>query len=434
MPLEDYREDLEKCLRCSYCKHVPYLPMANVDRQFRTVCPSIEKYGFHSWSAGGRRILAYSLLLNRLEYSRRLVDIVYQCQMCGACDVSCKNQMDLEPLETLIELRIKCVETGQFPIELVPLIDSLKKEDNMMQKSKKDRGKWAEGLDVKKLPEERAEVAFHAGCRFSFDEQLWPIARTTVMLLQQAGVDVGIFGEEEACCGGRAYELGFQGELLKYMDHNVEAWRNASVKTIVTPCSDCYAAFKAWYSRFGRKGFEVLHSVEYLEQLVKAGKMEFSKKVPIRVSYHDPCHLGRLSEPYLYVAPGKPYISPPKKVLGTMLIYDPPKPWRRGAGGVYESPRNILKRIPGLKLVEMHRIKEYSWCCGAGGGVKEAYPEFALWTAKQRILEAKAVGAEAIVTACGWCERNFKDAVNTTGIKIDVYDIVELIQRSVEVK
>lgn len=220
---------------------------------------------------------------------------------------------------------------------------------------------------------------------------------------------------------------------MKYMDHNVEAWRNAGVKTIVTPCSDCYAAFKAWYSRFGRGGFQILHSVEYLERLIREGKIKLVKEVPIRVSYHDPCHLGRLSEPYPYVSPGKPYIVSPKKVLG-ILIHDPPKPWRKGAGGVYELPRNIIKSIPGVKLIEMHRIKWYAWCCGAGGGVKEAYPDFALWTAKQRILEAKAVGAEALVTACGWCERNFKDVVNTTDEKIDVYDIVELIQKSMEVK
>ncbi|MEM2104795.1 MAG: (Fe-S)-binding protein, partial [Candidatus Bathyarchaeia archaeon] len=389
---------------------------------------------FHSWSAGGRRSLAYSMLLNRLRDSPRLVDIVYQCQMCGACDVSCKNQMDLEPLETLIELRIKCVEKGQFPTELVSIIDSLKKEDNMMQKPRKDRGRWAEGLDVKKLPEEKAEVLFHAGCRFSFDEELWPVTRATVTLLQQAGVDVGIFEAEEACCGGRAYELGFQGEFMKFLDHNVEAWRNAGVKTIVTPCSDCYGTFKAWYSRFGRNGFQILHSVEYIERLVKTDKLRLANKVPLRVSYHDPCHLGRLSEPYLYSSPGKPYVTPPRKVLGTMLIYEPPKPWRRGAGGVYESPRNILRSVPGLRLVEMHRVKEYAWCCGAGGGVKEAYPEFALWTAKQRLMEAKAVGAQALVTACGWCERNFKDAANVTGINIQVYDIAELIQKSVEAK
>jgi Fe-S oxidoreductase len=116
-----------------------------------------------------------------------------------------------------------------------------------------------------------------------------------------------------------------------------------------------------------------------------------------------------------------------------MLIYDPPKPWRRGAKGIYEQPRKILRNIHGLKFVEMYRIREYAWCCGAGGGVKEAYPDFAEWTAKQRILEAKAVGAEAIVTACGWCERNFKDA-NEVSQKIKIYDVAEMVQKAMGVE
>jgi Fe-S oxidoreductase len=136
-----------------------------------------------------------------------------------------------------------------------------------------------------------------------------------VAILKEAGINFGIIGVDEACCGGRAYEFGYQGELLKYMDHNIEVWRNAGVKTIVTPCSDCYATFKAWYSRFGRGEFEVLHSIEYLERLIREGKIKLVKEVPMRVTWHDPCHLGRLSEAYLYSSPGKPYITPPKKVF-----------------------------------------------------------------------------------------------------------------------
>jgi Fe-S oxidoreductase len=433
LPLEDYMMLVKRCVRCSSCKHVPHLMLWRVDRKFRHVCPSIERYNFHSWSGGGKMITAYALLSKRIDYSPTLMDIVYQCLMCGACDISCKNQTDLEPLEVMLELRAKCVENGCYPIEFIPLIEGLRREDNMMQKPKSERGKWAEGLNVKKIPEERAEVLFHAGCRFSFDEDLWPIARSTLTVLMSAGVDVGIFGGDETCCGGRAYELGFQGEFVKYMEHNLEAWRNAGVKTVITPCSDCYATFKAWYSRYGRREFEVLHTVEYLDRLIRNGKVRLTNKVPMVVTYHDPCHLGRLSEPYLYSAPGKPYTTPPRKATAGMLIYEPPKPFRKGAKGIYEEPRRILKSIPGLKLTEMYRIREYSWCCGAGGGVKEAYPDFAIWTAKQRILEAKSVGAKAIVTACGWCERNFRDAVKETGENMAIYDIIELVEKAMEV-
>ena len=432
MPLEDYKEDMERCIRCSHCKHVPYVPLARVDRTFRDVCPSVARFNWHSFSGGGKMITAYALLLNRIDYTPTLEKIVYACQMCGACDVSCKVQMDIEPFETLLELRARLVENGVFPAELTPIFDGLKKEDNMMQKPKAERGRWADGLQLKDLTKEKAEVAFHVGCRFSFDSELWQVARTAATLLKNAGVDVGIFGRDETCCGGRAYELGFQGEFIKYMDHNLEAWKNAGVKTVITPCSDCYATFKAWYSRYGHREFQVLHVVEYLEQLIKEGKIKLRRNIPMVVTYHDPCHLGRLSEPYLYSSPGKPYITQKKRVLGTMLIHEPPKPWRRGANGIYDPPRNILKSIPGLKFVEMYRIREYAWCCGAGGGVKDAYPDFAIWAAKQRIKEARAVGAEAIVTACGWCERNFKDALGEMDGSIKMYDLVELVEEAIE--
>ena len=113
------------------------------------------------------------------------------------------------------------------------------------------------------------------------------------------------------------------------------------------------------------------------------------------------------------------------------MCYVPKMIMNRGARGVYEPPREILRSIPGLELVEMERIREYAWCCGAGGGAREAYPDFSKWTATERIEEAKSTGAEAIVSACGWCERNFIDAITENGEKMKVYDIVELVQQAI---
>jgi Fe-S oxidoreductase len=112
------------------------------------------------------------------------------------------------------------------------------------------------------------------------------------------------------------------------------------------------------------------------------------------------------------------------------VIHEPKKVRYNGVSGIFEPPREVLKNIPGLKLVEMERIREYAWCCGSGGGVKEAYPDFSLWTAGERIEEAKSTGAEAIVTACGWCERNFYDAIHQNLEKMQVYDIIELVEQA----
>ena len=423
MSLQDYEKEILRDSRCSYCKWIPHAMM--IDNRFATICPSIEKYNFHGWSAGGRVIAALSLLKNRISYTDGFLDMIYQCQMDGGCDVSCKTDRDLEPYQVMQELRIKCIEDGQIIPAHIPVIDGLKKEDNMMQRAKADRGKWAAGLDVKDLSRDKAEVIYHAGCRYSFDEELWPVVQGGLALLKKAGVDVGIMGGQEACCGGRAYELGYEGELVKFAEHNTEMWKTAGVKTVVTPCSDCYATFKVLYDKIGKKPeVEVLHITEYLQQLIDRKKLKLSKKVPLKVTYHDPCHLGRLAEPWIHW-------NGQEINFGPLVVHDPPKQYRKGANGVYDVPRNILRGIPGLELVEMFRIKEYAWCCGSGGGVKEAYPDFATWTGAERLKEARATGAEAIVSACPWCKRNFTDAANETGEKIKVYDIIELVQQAI---
>ena len=423
MAWQDYVHYMQRCTRCSYCKWIPYRYMKDTD--FMEGCPSISRYNWHAFAASGKFNMAYSLLQERIEIDDTFLDVLYKCLMDGSCDILCKVQQDLEPLQLMQELRIKCVEDGQLLPSHMIIIEGLRKEDNMMQLPKTDRGKWAEGLDVKDLTGETGEVLYHAGCRYSFDEELWPVARAGLTILRDAGIDVGIMGGEESCCGGRAYELGYAGELVKYAEHQIETFHAAGIRTVVTPCSDCYAAFNVLYDKIGKKPeIEVLHITQYLDRLMKQGKLKLTKGVPVSVTYHDPCHLGRLGEPWIH------WQGKETKVMGQMIVHDPPKKFRRGAGGVYEPPRDILKSIPGLNFVEMYRIREYAWCCGAGGGVIDAFPDFAAWTAAERLREARAVGAEAIVSACPWCKRSFLDAAAETGEKIEVYDIIELVQKA----
>jgi Fe-S oxidoreductase len=153
--------------------------------------------------------------------------------------------------------------------------------------------------------------------------------------------------------------------------------------------------------------------------------MKLTRAVPVKVTYHDPCHLGRQGEPYVA------WKSKEKKIRGQIVVYEPGRPRYNGAWGIYQPPRDILKSIPGLELVEMERINEYAWCCGAGGGVVDAFPDFSSWTASERIEEARATGAEAIVSACPWCEGNFIDAIKKNGADMKVYDILELVERAI---
>ena len=397
----DLRKNAWNCARCSVCKWVDSWEVKSA--RFAKICPSSLYYLFDAYSCQGRMDVSLALIDGTLKYedSPGLLDIYYKCNMCGGCDAMCKRVQDMEPLRVIQEMRATLVGDGQLLPLHMPVMDNLRKEDNMMMKPKAERGKWAEGLKVKDLTKEKAEVVFHAGCNLGFDEELGKVARTAVTLLQNAGVDVGIMGKDETCCGGKAYEMGYQGELTKYAENNIEAWTNAGAKTVITTCSDCYYTFKRLYPELGSK-FEVLHIVEFIDRLIKEGKLKFTKTIPMTVTYHDPCHLGRRDHVYV---PGEAIM------------------------GIYDSPRDIIKSIPGVKLIEMERIKEYAWCCGAGGGVKEAYPDFNTFTAQERIEEAKATGAEALVTACPWCERNFLDTLN--GDKMKVYDIVELVQQAI---
>jgi Fe-S oxidoreductase len=422
MALEDFREDMELCGKCSICKFIPLEKVRGDQPSY--VCPSISRYNFNAYSGGGRMGIGVAMLEDRLEYTEKLKHIIYNCQMCGACDVSCKYAMDMEVLEPIYELRIKAVEEGCTDPALDKVINRLRKQGTMVPGARAKRGDWARGLDVKDAAKQKVKVLYHVGCLTSNDRESQKLARATVKILKRASVDFGILGDGETCCGGRAYQMGYQDGFLRQAEKNMAMIKKAGIKTLVTACADGYNAFKVLYDKFNLKGdLEVLHITELAARLIEEGKLKLSKTVRMNVTYHEPCYLGRQGEPWIHWQG--------KRLPGIQRRYDPPKVFRRGTYGVYEPPRDILRAIPGVQLVEMERIKEYAWCCGAGGGVNESNPEFSVWTASERIREAEATGAEAIVTACPWCVKNLKDAVRQSGSSLKVFDIVELLEKAI---
>jgi len=420
MGLEQYQADMAMCCRCSACK---FIPMQKIEgTAFSYTCPSVARYNFHAYSGGGRVNIGASMLKNGFNYTDKLLHVVYNCQMDGACGVSCNYAMDMEVLQPIQEFRIKCVQEGHTHPALEKVVANLKKTGSMVPVKGK-RGDWAAGLDVKDATKEKVDVLYHVGCLTSYDKDMWKVAKATVKILQKAGVNFGIAGDAETCCGGRAYQMGYEEDFLNQAKKNMAMIKKAGVKTLVTGCADGYQAFKVLYDKFDLKGdLEVLHISEYIARLIKDDKLRPTRKVAVKVTYHDPCRLGRLGEPWIHWQG--------KKAPGDRFVFDPPKEYRRGTKGIYEPPRDILKSIPGVKLTEMTRIKEYSWCCGAGGGVNESNPDFAIWTAKERIEEAKSTGVEAIVTACPWCEKTFNEAIKESGSSLKVYDIVELVEKA----
>jgi Fe-S oxidoreductase len=421
MGLEEYKGDMDMCCRCSACKFIPMQRVKGAEYSY--VCPSIARYNFHAYSGGGRLNIGASALKNGFNYTDKLLHIVYNCQLCGACSVSCNYAMDMEVQAPINEFRIKCVEDGQTNPALEKVITGLRKTGAIVPARGK-RGDWAAGLNIKDATKEKVDVLYHVGCLTSYDKDMQKLAKATARILQKAGVNFGIAGDAETCCGGRAYQMGYREDFLNQAKKNMAMVKKSGAKTLVTGCADGYEAFKVLYDKYDLKGdLKVLHISEYIDKLIRDGKLTPRRKVNLSVTYHDPCRLGRLGEPWVHWQG--------KKVPGDRFVFDPPKIYRRGTHGVYEPPRDVIRSIPGVKFTEMTRIKEYAWCCGAGGGVGESNPDFARWTARKRIDEAVSTGTEAIVTACPWCEKTFNEAIKESGSSLKVYDIVELVEKAI---
>lgn len=421
MGLEQYQGDVNMCCRCSACKFIPMHKVMGSDYSY--ICPSIAKYNFHAYSGGGRINIISGALKDGINYTSKLLDVVKNCQMCGACGASCNFGMEMEVNEPIQEFRIKTVEDGHTVAALDKTIESLKKQNTMVPGAAAKRGEWANGLNLKDFTKEQVDVIYHVGCQTSFNPEMWKLAQATARILQKAGVNFGIGGANEICCGGRAYQMGYKQDFLSQAQKSMDLIKKSGAKILVTGCADCYNAFKVLYDQYDLKGdLEVLHTTEYFNRLIKEGKLKPSKNLDMTVTYHDPCRLGRLGEAWPHWKG--------EKIPGDRFVFDPPKIYRKGTNGVYEPPRDLLKSLPGVKLSEMTRIKEYAWCCGAGGGVIDSNPEFAAWTARERIEEAVSTGAEAMVTACPWCEKIFNEAIKESGSSMKVYDFVELLEKS----
>ncbi len=231
-------------------------------------------------------------------------------------------------------------------------------------------------------------LAYYAGCTAAY--RLQNIARSSVKILERLGVDFKIIGYDEICCGSVLFNMGLIDEGVKLANKNNELFRDMNIRTLLTECAGCAKTFRKVYPENIDFRIEVLHLTEYLDRLLAQNNFEPSYKSPIRVTYHDPCHLGR-------------------------------------GLGVYDPPRNILKSINNLELVEMSRNKEISRCCGAGGGVKASYPETAQKLGVQRLKDAEQLDVDLIITACPFCTRNLNDAAESCGSELKTRDLSEFL-------
>ena len=377
------------CVLCGSCYgHGPVNPMED-NPGFKTKCPPYEYYRFQRFTPKSRWLMSQRVFHGLDAITPELKEVIYTCTTCLMCQEICGVRDDgYGPWDITVAMREE-INGKEGPLEAHrPILEGLQRCNNPWGKAPPERGEWARGLGLKTVGKEKASTLLFAGC--SADLPGGGAAATALArLMTAAGERFVVFGEEESCCGLYAHDLGFRSEYYRLQEENVAAARKAGIEKIVIACGSCRRTWQS-YPREEMRGIELLHGVEYVERLLKEMRLKFTKTVKRKVVYHDPCHLGR-------------------------------------GCGIYESPRSILRSVPGVELVEMPRNRRWSWCCGGGGGVPEAFPDLARWNAEERLREAEETGAELLLTTSALCLRSF---ARREQAKIPVQELLEFLSQA----
>ncbi|HLC23956.1 MAG TPA: (Fe-S)-binding protein, partial [Dehalococcoidia bacterium] len=320
---------------------------------------------------------------------------IWRCTTCGRCPQRCPR--DVKQIDDMVAIRRMATGYGVFPAAVMPVravTAGLTAQGNPLNEERKARGDWAQGLDVKPFAE-GMEVLYFPCCYLCYDPRLKKVAQATARVLNKAGVDFGILGSKENCCGESIRKTGNEELFKRLAKENIKTFVENGVKKILVSSPHCYHTFKNEYSEF-KVNFDVVHISQYLPELIKKGRLQVTKDYGKKVTYHDPCYLGRHN-------------------------------------GLYDEPREALTKIPGLELIEMAETRDDSLCCGMGGGrIWFETPKSERFS-NIRMEEAIGLGAEELVTACPYCITNFEDtaAVLNCSDAIQVRDITEILQEVV---
>lgn len=425
--LLELQEDMKKCFRCNMCKMIPLAAVRHP--RFSDGCPASRECHFHGYSGSGKQIMALSLVDKRIQVDEHLAQIVNACTACGLCDVSCKFIMEAERHAVNMALREHIVDEGFALPAHAEIVNNIQNYGHPDGQPQHPAGHWAKDLGLPILPRDRAEVLLFAGCLTRSDDKLAETVRKLAQLFLQAGVNFGILGDQELTCGLPAYWTGHREVFTKTAQNNLALLNSLGVKAIVAASGSCYGALHSQYPAYaGATGAHVMHASEFILKLIEDGALKLKRPVRKKVTYHDPCYLGRQSEPPV-VWKGKVQCA-----YNCMTVTTPPKPVNYGTNGVFDAPRKILARIPGLDFREMWRIREYAFCCGGGGGVPKAYPALAKATALHRLDEARDVGAEMLVTACHQCRTQFIQAQDASAdTSLPITDLIDLVHMSADI-
>ena len=320
---------------------------------------------------------------------------LWLCTTCGNCALQCPRQV--KQIDISVSLRRIATEYQVFPTSVKPvrtMSGSLVGEGNPLNEDRKKRGDWAKDHAVKPFSE-GMEILYFVGCYLSYDARLKKVAVATAEVLNKAGVNFGILGEKESCCGESIRKTGDEGVFKRLATENIKTFIDNGVKKILVSSPHCYHTLKNEYPEF-MVNFEIVHVAQYLAELIADGRLEVDGELAKKVTYHDPCYLGRHND-------------------------------------IYEEPREVLGKVQGLDLVEMADSRKSSLCCGGGGGRIWMETPNSERFSNLRLEQAREVGAEILVTACPYCITNFEESrLNMElGDVLEIKDISEVINDAV---
>jgi heterodisulfide reductase subunit D len=313
----------------------------------------------------------------------------YLCTLCGRCTMVCPAFINARELR--MAAREFMVQKGVYPRIMDQVAETLNRVHNIIGDPNEDRPMWVQSLsEVPKdmFQRERAKVVYFVGCVASYFPMTKRIPQSFVQILDKAGVDFTILGGEEYCCGFPLIAAGMKKKAEALIQHNLEKVKGKGAERVVFACPSCY---HTWMEQY-KNDIEIFHSTQFIKRLIDEGKIRFKEKTT-KVTYHDPCDLGRVS-------------------------------------GVYEAPREILRAIPGVELVEMEENREQCKCCGGGGDLEMVRPDLSALMAQAKIEEIQATGADMVITACQQCVRTIQTTARRKKIPLVVMDIAEFVLKN----
>lgn len=350
--LKKWEKEMMACTRCTYCK---------------VVCPFLNQISWESALPRSKVMLSYGLLENEISPDKSVIERIYQCTKCKNCELECPS--DVKITEIVKSARLGFVKQNLLLNEHIAMKEAIEKYKNPYGE---ERTRW----NSKKG---KADIVLYLGCTAPYREE--EAVRKIIKLLNE--LDVNFTFIDEVCCGMVLLEVGYENkDIEKFALHNLNKIKEMEAKKVLFICPGCYKTFKLEYPKIRNFDFEVLHILEFLKDF------ELDVKTDKKVTYHDPCDLGR----YL---------------------------------NIYDEPRDVINKFA-KNFVEMERSREKSTCCGAGGGVRAVFPKLSVDISKNRVNEADEV-ADILLTECPACLHNLRNAKKRRH-KIEIYSIAEYIQ------